>query len=337
MSDSGEPAAVASSPGRTGSVLLEEHVLLPGAAFDPREPGILYSLHDSEDARLEEMQKHGVSRMVLSIRAPGVQGVTAPGDAVKAAAEANDYLAGLVERHPSAYSAFAALPFQDIPSAVNELVRAVRELGCVGVMVNGYTDDGEGSGLYCDDPRFLPFWEAVDDLAVPVYLHPRRPYLPKRGGHGGYPELEDAPSTWSFGVETGVHALRIMLSGLFDRFPRLRLVLGHMGELLPYAAWRFDNRSRLECPSRLERTISEYLAENCYITTSGVFDDDVLRLVLAKVGAQRVLFSVDYPFESLEEADRWITTTPVLDADARERVMRGNALELFSPASASWS
>jgi len=318
-----------------GSILLEEHLVLPGVAGDPGEPGIIYSLHDSESARLEEMSRHGVDRMVLSVRAPGVQGIISPAEAVKAATEVNDYLAGLVERHPSHYSAFAALPFQDIPAAIDELVRAVRQLGLVGVMINGYTDDGEGNGIYCDDLRFLPFWEAVDDLAVPVYLHPRRPL--ERGGYGGYAELEKAPSTWAFGVETAVHALRLMLSGLFDRFPGLRLVLGHMGELLPYAMWRFDNRSRLECPVRLERTISEYVAENCYITTSGVLDDDVLRLVLAKVGQRRVLFSVDYPFESLEEADRWITTTPILDPETRARVMRLNALELFEPTSSSWS
>jgi len=323
------------TPG-SGAIILEEHVLVPGTPFDPEEPGILYSLNDAEDARLEEMNRHGVSRMVLSIRAPGVQGAASRAEAVKAALEANDHLAGLVQRHPSSYSAFAALPFQDIPASVTELVRAVRELGFVGVMVNGYTNDGEG-GLYCDDPRFLPFWEAVDELGVPVYLHPRRPLAARRGVYGGYAELEDAPSAWSFGVETGLHALRIMLSGVFDRFPRLRLVLGHMGELLPYAMWRFDNRSLMECPRRLERTISEYVAENCYVTTSGVFDDDVLRLVLAKMGPTRVLYSVDYPFESLEDAGRWISSTPVLDEHGRERVRRLNAIELFAPTSASWS
>jgi len=311
------------------SIVLEEHFLPPSVPEPKNERGILHSLHDVEDRRLEMMDACGIERMVLSIRAPGPQGVQDPAEASRAARETNDYLAGVISRHPTRYAGFASIALHDADGGVGELQRCVRELGFVGAMINGYTNGPEGSAIYGDAPGALPFWEAADDLGVPVYLHPRRPLPAQVAAFGGYPELCDAPSTWAFATETALHSLRLILSGLFDRLPRLRIILGHMGEMLPVALWRFDNRIQIECPKRLARSVTEYFLENFLITTSGVLDDLVLDFVVKKLGIDRVLFSVDYPFEDAATAIEWLRGTSVLDEDQRRRIARLNALDVL--------
>jgi gamma-resorcylate decarboxylase len=311
------------------SIVLEEHFLPPSVPEPESEAGLLRSLHDVEDRRLEEMNACNIERMVLSIRAPGVQGLRDPAEARRSARETNDYVAEVISRHPARFAAFASVPLQDVDGGVAELERCVRELSFVGAMINGYTNGADGSAIYCDDPSVLPFWEAAADLGVPVYLHPRRPLPGQVSIYGGYPELCDAPSTWAFGVETALHALRLMLSGLFDRLPDIKVILGHMGEMLPFALWRFDHRMRIECPKRLAGTVTDYFLANFFITTSGVLDDLVLDFVVKKLGVERVLFSVDYPFEDPAPAVEWIQSTTVVDDHQRRRITRLNALDLL--------
>jgi 2,3-dihydroxybenzoate decarboxylase len=311
------------------SIVLEEHFLPPSMPEPESEPGILHSLHDVEDRRLEVMNACAIERMVLSTRAPGPQGLRDPAEARRAARETNDYLAGVISRHPTRFAGFAAVALQDVDGGVAELVRCVRELGFVGAMINGYTNGPDGSAIYCDHPSVIPFWEAANDLGVPVYLHPRRPHPAQVSFYGGYPELCGAPSTWAFAAETALHALRLILSGLFDRLPSTRVILGHMGEMLPFALWRFDNRMNIECPKRLARSVTEYFLSNFFITTSGVLDDLVLDFVVKKLGIDRVLFSVDYPFEDPASAVQWLRGTTAVDDDQRRRIARLNALELL--------
>jgi predicted TIM-barrel fold metal-dependent hydrolase len=275
------------------------------------------------------MDACNIERMVLSFRSPGVQGILDPAEAARAAREANDYVADVISRHPTRFAGFASIALQDMDAGVGELARCVRDLGFVGAMINGYTNAPDGTGLYCDDPSVLPFWEAAEDLGVPVYLHPRRPLPGQLAAYGDYPELRDAPSTWAFSADTALHALRLILSGLFDRLPSTKVILGHMGETLPVALWRFDNRMRLECPRRLAGTVTDYFMANFLITTSGVFDELVLDFVVKKLGAERVLFSIDYPFEDPASAVEWLRATSVLDDQQRRRIARLNALDLL--------
>jgi predicted TIM-barrel fold metal-dependent hydrolase len=311
------------------SIVLEEHFLPPSIPEPTNEPGILRSLHDVEDRRLAEMDACNIERMVLSIRAPGAQAIRDPAEAARAARDINDYVAGVVSRHPTRFAGFASIAVQDVDAGAAELERCVRDLGFVGAMINGFTNMADGTAMYCDDPRVIPFWEAADGLGVPVYLHPRRPLPAQVATYGDYPELRDAPSTWAFAAETALHALRLILSGLFDRLPATKVILGHMGEMLPFALWRFDNRMSIECAHRLERTVTDYFLANFVITTSGVLDDLVLDFVVKKLGVERVLFSIDYPFEDPAAAVRWLRNSPALDDEQRQKIARLNALDLL--------
>jgi 2,3-dihydroxybenzoate decarboxylase len=172
-------------------------------------------------------------------------------------------------------------------------------------MINGQTN-----GRYLDDPALLPFWERAEALGVLVYLHPADPIapLPMLAGHKALKR-----ATWEWGVETGSHALRLVFSGLFDRFPRICLALGHLGETLPFLLWRFDSRAKLY-GVKLAKRPSEYIRENIVVTTSGMFSAEPLRCTIDALGADRVMFSADYPFEDIEEAGRFMDTTPLSDS-----------------------
>jgi 2,3-dihydroxybenzoate decarboxylase len=262
---------------------------------------------------------------VLSHTVPGVQGIVDPGAAVAAARNVNDFLAAAVARHPTRFAGFASVALQDPAEAARELQRAVTRLGFKGVMVNGYTDTGDGRGAYLDEPRFLPFWEAAAALEAPVYIHPRPPI--QQRAYEGHAQLLGA--TWGFAPETATHALRIVQSGLLDRLPKLTIVLGHLGETLPYFAWRIQHCFEYN-PSnkRLERRLQDYLCDNFYVTTSGHFSDQALISALLTIGADRILFAVDYPYEAMTPATDWIERAPISEND-RRKIAHGNAQTLF--------
>jgi 2,3-dihydroxybenzoate decarboxylase len=284
-------------------------------------------LEDVGAGRVAAMDAAGVDVSVLSHTVPGVQGIVDTAEAVSAAREVNDFLAGrAVANHPTRFAGFASLPLQDPAAAVTELERCVTRLGFKGVMVNGYTNTGDArGGEYLDEPKFLPFWEAASALGVPVYLHPR-PALAQRV-YEGHAELIGA--TWGFAPETATHALRIVYSGLLDRFPTLTIVLGHLGETLPYFAWRIQHCFEYN-PSdkRLERRLQDYLADNFYVTTSGNFNDQALITALLTIGADRILFAIDYPYEAMGPAADWIERAPISEND-RRKIPHLNARRLF--------
>ena len=278
------------------------------------------------DERLADMDASGITRAVLSHTVPGVQGIVDPAAAVTAAREINDFLAGVIARRPDRFAGLASVALQDPNAAAAELDRAVNRLGLSGVMINGYTDTGDArGGAYLDDPSVDAFWEAAAALDVPVYLHPRPP-LDQRS-YQGHQELLGA--MWGFAPETATHALRLVYSGLFDRFPRLTLVLGHLGETLPYFAWRIQHCFEYN-PSdkRVQRRLQDYLADNVYVSTSGHFSDQALTNAILTIGADRILFAADYPYEVMDHAARWIEHAPISEGD-RRKIAAGNAARLF--------
>jgi 2,3-dihydroxybenzoate decarboxylase len=275
--------------------------------------------------RLAAMDASGITLSVLSHTVPGVQGIVDRAEAVTAAREINDFLGEVIARRPDRYAGFASIPLQDPPAAAKELDRAVGRLGFKGAMINGYTNTGDGGGEYLDEDRVLPFWEAAAALGVPVYLHPRPPL--EQRSYQGHKELLGA--TWGFAPETATHTLRLVYSGLFDRFPSLTIVLGHLGETLPYFAWRIQHCFEYN-PSdkRVQRRLQDYLADNFYVSTSGHFSDQALISAILTIGADRILFAADYPYEVSEEAARWIERAPISEHD-RRKIAAGNARQLF--------
>jgi 2,3-dihydroxybenzoate decarboxylase len=317
---------------RTRKIALEEHFSTAdlekrGYVARPTSSDTVFAdiekrLQDFDQLRLETMDEAGIDMSVLSVTTPGIQGVADPKTAVELARQVNDFLAGQIQKRPKRYAGFAAVAMQDPAAAAVEVERAIRQLGFKGALINGQT-----GGHYLDDQRFLPFWERVHDLDVPVYLHPGE--LPDHPMlFAGRPEL-DGP-VWAWTSDSGGHALRLVFSGLFKRFPRLKVILGHMGETLPYLLWRLDSRFDLQVGHALppEEQPSAIIKRHFVITTSGVFDPGPLSYAIGAMGEDSVLFSVDYPYENSKVAADFIDSAPVGDA-VRAKVCRGNASRIL--------
>jgi predicted TIM-barrel fold metal-dependent hydrolase len=283
-------------------------------------------LGDFAGDRLAGMDASGIAVSILSHTVPGVQGIVDPATAVTAAREINDRLAAEIQKQPARYAGFASIPLQDPKAGVIELERAVTRLGLKGAMINGYTNTSDPQRVeYLDDPKFLPFWEAAASLGAPIYLHPR-PALDQRI-YEGHSELIGA--TWGFAPEAATHALRLIYSGLFDRLPTLTVILGHLGETLPYFSWRIQHCFEYN-PSdkKVQRRLQDYLCENFYVSTSGIFSDQALIGAMLTIGADRILFACDYPYEVMEPAARWIERAAISEGD-RKKIAAGNARRLF--------
>ncbi len=320
-----------------GKIGLEEHFAVPETAVNPRGTyaegtwsqlkGRLLELHGE---RLRLMDRHGIEMMVVSLNAPAVQAVPDPAAAAALARRANDALAELVAKRPDRFQALAALPMQSPDLAIAELERAVTQLGFKGALVNGFSQVNDPDNVvYYDVPQYRPFWAAVERLDVPFYLHPRSPLLRDARLYDGHPWLMGA--AWAFGNETAVHALRLMGSGLFDAYPRLSIVLGHLGEGLPFGLWRIDNcntGAEKTDGNRAKKKIADYFRANFYVTTSGNYSSLGLMHTMLQIGADRVMFSVDWPFEEIELAANWFDAVDMSEGD-RLKIGRTNAAQLF--------
>ncbi|MFT8246037.1 amidohydrolase family protein [Roseomonas sp. BN140053] len=312
-------------------IALEEHFMTPGMngywlpTVEDLPPALFEEvrgrLFDFGERRLAAMDEVGIERAVLSLAGPGVQVEPDAAVAVRAARECNDQLAAEVAKNPARFSGFAHLPLQDAPAAAAELERCVTELGMVGALVNGQT-----LGTYLDDPRYEVFWERAAALGAPVYIHPNDPPAP----YGGWADAKIlSRAAWGWTVETATHALRLVFSGVFDRYPAARVVLGHMGETLPYLLWRLDSRTKLYKAERpLQHPPSHYIRSNILVTISGQCAAEPLLCALASLGEDRVMFATDYPFESAEVHGRFMDAAPVSEA-VRARICHGNAEALF--------
>ena len=323
-----------------GKIALEEHFAIAETLEDSHGyfpervwQEVKSRVLDIQDRRLREMDQNGIELMLLSLNAPAVQAIPDPAQADDIARRANDYLAEQVHKRPDRFQGLAALAMQDPERAARELERCVKALGFRGALVNGFSQVGNAdTAAYYDLPQYRPFWAVVERLDVPFYLHPRNP-LPRDAkiydGHGWL-----LGPIWAFGQETAVHALRLMGSGLFDDHPQLQIILGHMGENLPFAMWRIDNANAW-IPNRhsypAKKRISEYFCANFHITTSGNFHSQALIDSMLVLGADRIMFSTDWPFENIDHAAVWFDGCPISEPD-RIKIGRDNARRLFKLA-----
>lgn len=305
------------SPSPMRLIALEEHFIHPAVAatYGAADMALLArcmpGLDELGDMRLQGMDDVGIDVQVLSHTKPGVQDLADAGQATSLATTANDYMAEAVSRHPDRFAGFATLATAAPGQAARELERCVKQYGFKGAMINGHT-----RGAYLDERRFWPIFEAAQALDVPVYLHPANPHPAVFEAYfKDYPILGYAP--WGYAIETGTHVLRLILSGAFDEFPRLRMIIGHMGELLPFALWRADSRLTPKYP-HLKKSVRNYFLDHFSITTAGVFSTPELVCTASVVGFDNMLFSVDYPFESNEEGVRWFESVPIADSDKRK-------------------
>ena len=320
-----------------GKIGLEEHFAIPETLADSRGffPEAVWlevkeRLLDLHGRRLKLMDEHGLEMMLLSINAPVVQAVPDVKQANELSRKGNDYLAEQVAKRPDRFQGLAALPMQDPDLAIKELHRSIKELGFKGALVNGFSQVGDkDTTVYYDLKQYWPFWAEVEKLDVPFYLHPRNPLPRDSRIYEGHPWLMGP--TWAFGQETAVHALRLMGCGLFDAYPKLAIVLGHMGEGLPYSMWRVDNCNawipdRHNYPAK--RKIGAYFCANFHLTTSGNFRTQALLNAMMEIGADRIMFSTDWPFENIDHAAIWFDAATISEND-RLKIGRTNAIKLF--------
>jgi predicted TIM-barrel fold metal-dependent hydrolase len=286
-------------------------------------PRIVERLDDLGALRLREMDAAGIDVQVLSHANPSLQKIDAE-TAVPLARRVNDRLHQAVLQHPDRFAGFAALPTADPKAAADELERTVTKLGFKGAMIHGMTN-----GVFHDDKRFWPIFERAQALDVPLYMHPGIPHPAVIDVY--YKDyLEQYPSilraAWGFTIETATQALRMVLSGLFDAYPRLKIILGHLGEGLPFLLWRVT--MGLERDGRGGRAFRDVFCEHFWVTTSGFFSDPALLCCMMEMGIDRILFSVDYPFVDNMPGAKWLETLPV-SGDDREKLLNGNAKRLL--------
>jgi hypothetical protein len=307
--------AFRSGPGRKR----EEHAAKMGG----RLADVFAKLADVGDKRIAEMDAAGIDMQVLSLTAPGTEQSEAA-EALSLATEANDFLAAAVKKYPKRFAGFAILPTAVPEKAAQELERRVRDNGFVGANIHGHH-----RGRYLDDKFYWPILERAEALGVPIYLHPTMP--PQAvidASFGGFsPLVTDlfAGPGWGWHIETAVHILRMILGGVFDRYPKLQFVIGHLGESLPSMMQRVD---LMTAAAKLQRPVSEYLRNNVHYTISGFnYPPSFLNLLL-EVGVGRIMFSADHPYASMKEARAFLEQLPVSAAD-KERIAHGNAEKLF--------
>lgn len=291
-----------------------------------RAQHIMRCLTDLDQLRLQHMDACGIDVQVLALTSPGVQ-VMDKATAVSFAREANDHLADAIRRHPTRFAGMLAVAPQDPQAAAKEIERGVTQLGIHAVVINSHTQ-----GEYLSDPKFWDIFAAAEAHDAPIYLHPNS--LPP-GMYQPFFEAGLDGAIYGFGVETGLHALRIITAGVFDRFPKLRMVLGHMGEALPYWAYRLDYMHRATVKSQryasmqpLRRQPSEYLREHFYITNSGVAWAPAIRFAQDFMGSDRVLYAMDYPYQHAVDEVIALDGMP-MSADDQMRFFQTNAQAVF--------
>jgi 2,3-dihydroxybenzoate decarboxylase len=281
-------------------------------------------LNDIGERRLKAMDEDGITKQLVVVSSPGVQAF----DAVQGnelAKLVNDRLSEACKKYPTRFAGLGAIAPQDPMNAAREMERAVRSLGLKGVLINSHTH-----GEYLDDKKFWPIFEAATALNVPIYLHPREP----SPGMAGPLEMPGYRVAWGYGVETGTHVMRLISGGVFDQFPQLKIVVGHMGESIPFTLERIDNRYEWELASggfarSIKRMPSEYFRDNIIVTTSGMNYRLPFIMTLEMLGADNLLFAADFPFEVQRDAVDAMDAMPISEAD-REKIYHVNAKRVFN-------
>jgi predicted TIM-barrel fold metal-dependent hydrolase len=287
-----------------------------------RDAEMLKRLYDLGELRLREMDEAGIDMQILSHGVPSAQKLSGA-DAVALTRRVNDRLHAAVAANPMRFAAFSALPTSDPKAAADELERTTK-LGFKGPMIHGLAN-----GMFLDDRRFWPIFERAQSLDVPIYLHPSVPLAAVTDAY--YKDyVKDFPmvirAAWGFTVETATQAIRLVLGGVFDAYPRLKVVLGHLGETLPFLVWRVDQA--LSRPGAKTLSFREVFCEHFYITTSGNFSNPALLCCVMELGIDRILFAVDWPFVANRPAVEWMKTVPLCDED-KIKILSANAKRLF--------
>jgi predicted TIM-barrel fold metal-dependent hydrolase len=314
--------------GKPVVIALEEHYYDRElvATFDGpegRAPETRRRLDDLGDLRIKEMDEAGIDVQVISHGAPSTQRLDAE-TAVRLARNVNDRLAQAIAAYPDRFAAFAALPTPDPKAAADELERTVTQLGFKGAMVHGLTN-----GVFFDDKRFWPIFERAQALDVPLYVHPAVPHsavveVYYQDYLADFPTLRTA--AWGFTVETATQGIRLVLSGVFDSYPDVKIILGHMGEGLPFLLWRIDHA--LSRPGNRSVSFREQFSQHFYITTSGNFSTPALLCSMMELGVDRILFSVDWPFVPNIPGTKWMNELQ-LSAEDKIKILSGNAKRLL--------
>ena len=316
------------------TIALEEHYASPAFLQGPghylqaqvNSTQVLDRLLDLDERRIAEMDAAGIDMQVLSLISPGTEQIAAS-EAVLFAHETNDYLVAAVRHHPTRFAAFATLPTAAPQAAADELERTVHQYGFKGAMINGHIQ-----GRYLDDQFFWPLLERAAEIQVPLYLHPTPP--PQQVIQVSYTgnfsqEVTRALSTagWGWHIETATHVLRLILSGVFDRYPSLQVIIGHLGEALPFMLPRIESIFSPQV-TKLHRPISAYLRENLHYTISGFNFLPAFLDLLLEVGVERVMFSVDYPLASMEQARTFLDGLPISPSN-KAQIAHRNAEHLL--------
>ncbi len=291
-----------------------------------RAQHIMRCLQDLDQIRLQHMDEAGIDRQVIALTAPGVQ-VMDKETAVAFSRVANDELAEAVRRHPTRFTGMVAVAPQDPAAAALEIERGVTRLGMNAVIINSHTQ-----GEYLSDSKFWDIFAAAEAHDVPIYLHPNS--LPKNM-IGSFQDCGLDGAIYGFGVETGLHALRIITAGVFDRFPKLQLIIGHMGEALPFWAYRLDYMhratvlsNRYESIKPLRKKPSDYLRENFFITNSGVAWEPAIKFTQDIVGVDRVMYAMDYPYQyAVDEVTAM--DNMAMSAEVKKKFFQTNAESVF--------
>src|ERR1700722_13007350 len=319
-------------------VTLEEHFTVPSLVrridpaairargFGPRRqsptgPSPIELLPEIGERRLRSMDEAGITVQVLSNSGPGPDLVPGP-DGIAIAREMNDYLAAAIARHPDRFAGFAVLPTQSPDAAAAELARAVKDLHFVGALIGGTTD-----GRFLDHPSYDALLTAAEHLDVPIYVHPHlAPEAVRKAYFSGLPDGADRvleTAGWGWHSETAVHLLRMVVAGTLDRHPKLRLIIDHMGEMLPMMMARADQVFRHDI-GHLKRPITQTILDQVWITTSGIFDQPPFLAALQTFGIDRIMFSVDYPFEENALGRKFLNEVSLSPAD-KEKLAHGTA------------
>lgn len=288
---------------------------------------IIQQLIDVGEGRINAMDDANIDVQILSLFSPGVEQMDPP-TAVEIAQDSNNYIANAIEQNPTRLGGFATLPTSVPETAANELERTVLDHNFKGAVINGHTN-----GRYLDDPFFWPIFESAESLKVPIYLHPTLP--PKAvidasfvGNYSQEVSTILARNAWGWHIETGLHVLRIILSGVFDQYPNLQLIIGHMGEALPFMLQRINDSLSKES-TKLDRNISEYLRENVNYTFSGLNYNQTFLDLFLEVGVDRIMFSTDYPFVPMDKTRNFLDQLPI-SSDDKEKIAHGNAERLLN-------
>ncbi|RAO67647.1 uncharacterized protein BHQ10_003659 [Talaromyces amestolkiae] len=327
-----------------GKIALEEAFALPrfqertrwwASLFAVDAEKHAFEITDLTDQRIKYMDEHGVGYTILSYTAPGVQDIWDAKEAHALAVEINDYIGPFLKQHPDRFGAFATLSMHDPQQAADELRRTVTQYGFKGALVNDTQRSGPDGDdmIFYDGPEWDIFWSTVTELDVPFYLHPRNPT-------GTIHEKLWAKRSWligpplSFAQGVSLHLLGMVTNGVFDRHPNLQIIIGHLGEHLPFDLWRInhwfeDVKKPLGLKETCKKTIRDYFAQNIWITTSGHFSTPTLQYCINEVGADRILFSIDYPFESFKDGCVWYDRDVELNPIDYKKIGKENARKLF--------